>query len=141
MPSLDVTELLADPDFCEAFTVTRRQQVIDQHGRASTQNTTLQCFGSIQSKDTAIGGNTIEREPNMEYRGAAIDVYTTTPLYGPQQVAAQNQGASAIQYMPDLVYFNGDPFLVVLVNDYTHYGAGFVHAECTSIPSVDTAPS
>ena len=36
--------------------------------------------------------------------------------------------------------WNGDYFLVSLTNDYSHFGAGFMHAELESTEAVDYAP-
>ena len=134
MPALDVSFLLDDPDLCEAFTVIRRQQVLDENARTTVVETSMSAFGSIQPKDTAIGGNVREATPDAEYRAAALTVHTKFRL------RSVSETVDGIQWQPDHVLFNGDRFLVELTNDYTHYGAGFVQADLASIPSQDVAP-
>lgn len=136
MPLLDVSDLLSDPDLCEPLTIIRREQKINDLGRAVLLQTTISPapYGSIQSKDTAIGGNQLERQPEGQYRAAAFDVYTQFALRGP---AVDGCGQD---WQPDVIMFNGDPYVVTLINDYTHFGAGYVHAEIASMSQIDQAP-
>lgn len=136
-PTLDVSELLSDPLFVETeMTVLRRRQVLVK-GRTSPEvyEVITGVSGSVQPKDTAIGGNVITRAPDMEFRGSNLNIYTQFRLRG---VTKQATGQpSDGDYLPDVVIWNGDHFLVVLTNDYTHYGAGYMHAELESIEAVD----
>lgn len=133
MPLLDVSELLSDPLFVETVTVLRRKQVLVKGRPSITAATIPNVVGSIQPKDTTIGGNFIERAPDMEYRGSNLLFYTTFRIRGVTKQATDD-------YLPDVVIWNGDHFLVGLTNDYTHYGAGFMEAELESTEAVDYAP-
>lgn len=134
MPLLDVSELLFDPAFVETVTVLRREQVM-VNGRATTTITTFpDIVASVQPKDTAIGGNVIERAPDGQWRGSNLNIYTKFRLRG------VSEDATGTQYQPDIVIWNGDQFLVALTNDWSHYGAGFMHAELESMEAVDYAP-
>lgn len=139
-PLLDVSELLDDPLFVQtAMTVLRRKQVLTK-GRSSpaVYEVITGVAASVQPKDTAIGGNFIERKPDMEYRGSNLNVYTKFRLRG---VTKQATGAPSDEdYLPDIIIVNGDFFLVALTNDWSHYGAGFMHAEVESTEAVDYAP-
>ena len=134
MPALDVSFLLSDPDLCEAFTVIRRTQVVGQDGCASANETTMQAVGSIQPKDTAIGGNVIEQSPDGAYRAAALTVHTAFRL---RSVTQTTDGTT---WLPDIVLFDGGRYLVELVNDYGHYGQGFVQADLGSIDVLQVPP-
>lgn len=131
MPTIDVSEVLSDPDFCEELIILRRTSVENIHGRAVITPTEIspRPLGIVITKDTAIGGNVIERTPEAQYRGAALDVYTTFRLRGP-----------APGYQPDVVMWNGDPYVVTLINDFSNFGRGYIHADCTSLTSIDQAP-
>ena len=135
MPALDLTFLLSDPDLCEPFTVVRQQQTMNATtGRAVVTETQLQALGSIQPKDTAIGGNVIEQGADASFRAAVLTVHTAFHL------RSVTENSSGVVYLPDQVIFNGDRYLVTLTNDYTHFGGGFVQAELTSLPIQDAPP-
>lgn len=139
-PILDVSELLSDPLFVQTqMTVLRRRQVLTK-GRDTPEvyQTITGVVASIQPKDTAIGGNFIERKPDMEFRGSNLNVYTKFRLRG---VTQQATGAGSDgDYLPDIIVVNGDHFLVALTNDWSHYGAGYIHAEVESVEAIDYAP-
>lgn len=136
MPLLDVSELLTDPLFVEEITVIRREQTIDAKGRVVIDPVVFpDVLASVQPKDTAIGGNIISREDDGSYRGSNLNVYTTFRL----RSVSKNE-AGDVQFQPDVIVWNGDHFLVALTNDYSHYGAGYMHAECEAIDMVDNAP-
>ncbi len=134
MPLLDVSELLDDPYLVETITVIRREEVVGDDGRASTIDTIIpDIVASVQPKDTVIGGNVILREADYEIRGSNLNVYTKFRL---RSVAE----ADAKRWKPDVIIWNGDHFLVALVNDFSHYGDGYIHAEVESTEMVDFAP-
>jgi hypothetical protein len=139
-PLLDVSELLDDPLFVQtAMTVLRRKQVLTK-GRSApaVYQVITGVAASVQPKDTAIGGNFIERTPDMEYRGSNLNVYTKFRLRGVTKQATGDPSDG--EYLPDIIVVNGDYFIVALTNDWSHYGAGFMHAEVESTEAVDYAP-
>ena len=136
MPLLDVSELMSDPLFVETFDVIRRREVINAKGRVEIVGALIEgVLGSVQPKDTAIGGNIITQGPDASLRGANFNVYTAFRLRSVSKTAPDGT-----RYLPDVVVWNGDHLLVALINDYSHYGAGYLHAECASIDAVDYAP-
>jgi hypothetical protein len=139
-PTLDVSELLSDPLFVETeITVWRRKQVLTK-GRTTPEvvQVITNIAASIQPKDTAIGGNFTERGEDVQYRGSNLNIYTTFRVRSVSKEATG--GPDDGVYLPDVVIWNGDHFLVMLVNDWTHYGAGYMHAELSSVDPVDFAP-
>lgn len=131
MPLLDVSELLLDPDFCQPLTIERRTENTGTDGRnhAGLQIITPKPYGVILPVDTAIGGNAMEREPDMEYRGSAIEVITRFRIQGPAPGAH-----------PDVIIHDGSRFVVTIVNSLAQYGAGFIRVEASSMNSVDDPP-
>ncbi len=135
MASLDVSDAF-DGSFLDPLTIDRQLQVVDNFGGVSVtlQRVSPAPYGVIVPKDSVIGGNFVLREADMEYRGAALVVFTQFRL----RSASKD---SANPYLPDIVYFNGDPYLVGLINDFSIWGAGFIQAELSSMASVDNAPT
>lgn len=135
MPTLDVSELLTDPTFVQTITVIRQREVVGEDGRTTKEYETIpDVVASVQPKDTAIGGNSLSRESDSEYRGAALDVFTKFRLRSVSREGAEEQ------YQPDIVVYKHDHYLVVLLNDFSDYGDGYIHAECSSVESIDEAP-
>lgn len=141
-PLIDVSELLSDPMFVETeMTVLRRRQNLIK-GRTSPEVVQIieHVAASVQPKDTAIGGNVVERGEDVQYRGSNLNIYTTFRLRSVSKEVAPTPGDPAIVFLPDVVVWNGDHFLVTLINDWSHYGAGYMHAELASTDPVDYAP-
>jgi hypothetical protein len=63
----------------------------------------------------------------------AIGVITTFALRSVSEV-------SGTEFLPDIVIWHGDNFLVRSLEDWTAYGSGFVLALCSSIDLVDAPP-
>jgi hypothetical protein len=131
LPSLDLTELLNDPDLAgESFTVLRREQVITSQGRGSVQTSTFTAVGSV----IPLSDQPMQRGPDQQTLPRLLQVITQFRLRG---VSKDPQGND---YQPDLIVWNGDNYVVNKVYDWSHYGAGFVSADCSSIVSVEEAP-
>lgn len=132
MPLIDVSDLLLDPDFAQALTIQRRVEVVGTNGRTTITPTTISPapFGVILPVDTAIGGNALERGSDQQHRGAALEVITKFRLQGP-----------APGFQPDVIVYDGNSYVVTIVNTLTRYGAGFMRAECSSMDSVDNTPT
>lgn len=132
MPLLDVSEVLSDPLFTEPMNVYRRTETVGSNGRTVITRTRVRPVptGVIMPKDSVIGGNAIQRNPDEQHRGSALLIYTQFRLRGPSP-----------GFQPDVVVWNGDDYVVTLVNDYSHYGAGYIQVELSSMTSVDNPPS
>lgn len=129
MPSLDLSAALYAPDFQDTFTVTRRQQSVDNYGYASTTNASMGTQSGV-----VYPSQPSEREslPDLTVTDKTITILTAFPLRSEAEV-------SGTEFMPDLVTWHGDLFLVRNVEDWSGYGvAGFVQAICSSIDTVDS---
>lgn len=126
MPLIDVAELLTDPDFVEPITVIRRQQLISEQGRVSTVNQSYDgVLASVQPQSDA----PMIRGPEQQNLPGLISVHTQFRIRG-----------ISPNYQPDLVVWNGTTFVVNKVFNWSHYGLGYVRAECSSMDSTDQPP-
>jgi len=133
---LDVNDAFG-PEMMDPLVIDRRLQAVGANGRVVITTTRIdpKPLGVIVPKDSVIGGNFILREPDEQHRGAALVVFTTFRLQG---VAAIDE--EAVQFQPDVLWFNGDPYVVGLINDFSQWGRGFIQAELSSMASVDYPP-
>lgn len=124
---LDVSEVLSDPMICSTFDVIRRSEVIGQNGRVNVDAVT---HGDILGVITAAGSNDLERLDDNQRTGRNISVVTSFRLR-----------ATAPGYQPDLIGWQGDFYVVKMLDPYTQYGAGFVQAIAGSLDFQDAPPS
>jgi galactose-6-phosphate isomerase len=126
MPQLDPgSVVLFSPMFQTSFSVIRRVQGVDNNGRMTETDTTFPALGVIH----AAGENTQERPKDYATGRKSIAVYTQFRL------RPQTEG-----YVPDLVVYRGDNYLVQTMEDYTDFGEGWVQAYCTSQDLQDAPP-
>jgi hypothetical protein len=125
MPSLDVNVVLSSPLFMDTFTVVRRESGVSDQGRTTTIETQIPTTGVVQPS----GANMQERP--KDYATGRKSCLVITQFRLRQQTAG---------YLPDLVLWRGDDYLVETVEDYTNYGRGFVQAYCTSQDLQDAPP-
>lgn len=128
MPLLDVSEVLADPDFNEVLNVIRRQQTIDMHGRAVLTETTFTPYGVVTSGNP----DPLLRTVDYEAEKNTIRVHTTFVLIGVQN--------GVTDYQPDVILWNGNRYLVNKTWDYSKYGAGFIAADCELMQATENTP-
>jgi hypothetical protein len=126
MPSVDVTELLVDPDFAETVQVIRRQETITDKGRVQTVNQTFNVVACVQPQSD----QPMIRGPDQQNLPQLIEVISQWRLRG-----------IAPGYQPDLVLWNGTQFVVNKVYNWGHYASGFVVAECSSMDHLDQPPN
>lgn len=127
MPLLDLSFLTAEPLLADTFTVQRRAATIDQNGRANIS--APQTFAGIMGGVSPTTPSDIARLPEDQRMAKTIRVITQFAL----------QGALFGGGIPDQVAWNGDTYVVLNVQDYSQYGAGFFDAICgitTPEPSV-----
>lgn len=126
---IDVSDLLLDIDLAEPLTIYRQAESLVDGRTVITRTPITGQFGSVQPKDSAIGGNEITIAPEGEFRGAALTVHTKFRF---RSVAAG--------FQPDILTWNGDDYKCVLLNNWSHYGAGYIEAEFASMIMQDTPP-
>ncbi len=122
MAQLDVTEVLSDPDFADDTLVCERASVTtDTLGRDSATLTLLPFTGVV----TSDAGALLKRMAMGERIEDSITIHTTFLL---------TAGDATRQLTADTVRWKGKRWTVSAVNDYSHFGAGFVGVTCDLIP-------
>lgn len=119
MPFLDVSDLLADPDFAESLTCVRRDQSVGADGMAGVTTSDIPFIGVVTSNEGAVL-DVVAQGQRIE---GSITVHTRFRL--------RDGGAGAA---PDHVLRGGREYIVDAIHDYSRYGAGFVAADCRIKP-------
>jgi hypothetical protein len=115
MPTLDVSDVLDDPDFADdSLICLRNSQTMGSDGRVVSTPPVLIPFSGVV---TAMGGQELLRKPDGEYNRATISVITRFTLY---------TGKPALS--ADVIQWGGNTYTVVQIDDYSRYGSGFVQA-------------
>lgn len=124
MPLLDVSGLLLDPMIAGTpFTVKRRRQVVGDNGRASTEVTLLEAYGSINP----VGDNSLVREDAYQTQAKTVQVITSFQLRGPTKDEVEQD------YSPDIVIYQGVSYIVKSIENFGR----FIQADCASIDLID----
>ncbi|HEP6427738.1 hypothetical protein [Burkholderia cenocepacia] len=120
MAFLDVTEVLLDPDFMDTGLLCNRMtQTVDGHGRA--QNAVASTpFSAVVTSDK---GDILHRNADGSRIIGSITLHT------PFRLRDGALGGDA-----DEVIWDGITYTVVNVNNYSHFGRGFVCATCDIKP-------
>lgn len=120
MPLLDVTDVLLDPDFMSTGLVCKRStQTVGNDGIATLTTTTTPFAAVITNAD----GDMLQRLSDGERIKGSITVHTPFRL---------NDGSAGVT--ADVITWQGRDYTVASVADYSHFGRGFIAAECDLIP-------
>lgn len=111
MPDLDVSFMTSDPMLSDVFTVTRRFDTIDQHGR--TTPTTSQVFADLVGVITQQDPADLMRRDDGQMMPRLIFVASTFVFRGP-----------SVGYQPDVISYQGTDYTVKNVLSYSRFGAG-----------------
>jgi galactose-6-phosphate isomerase len=123
MADLDVTALLSDPDFTDLFAVTRRAETLDSKGRVvALRKSYPNVIGVVTPNDPS----DLDRAADYDSQTKSLTVITQFQLR-----------PATTGFKPDIVEWNGDRYLVRHVSQFSHFGAGFVEAECSSMDRMD----
>lgn len=117
MPQLDVTELLLDPDFAERISVTRQTQTVNSNG---VNVVTPTVYSNLVAIVEAAQGTENQFLEDLARVKGVIQVHTTTFLL--------TDGTGT--FAPDIVTWNSREYLVLVVNDWSKFGAGYTCATC-----------
>ncbi|HDV6327448.1 TPA: hypothetical protein RJR39_003541 [Burkholderia cenocepacia] len=122
MAFLDVTDVLLDPDFMDTGLLCNRMtQIVDERGRAANAVTALP-FAAVVTSDL---GDILTRLAEGSRITGSMTLHTSFRLRdgGPDGTADADE-----------VVWRGVTFTVSKVNDYSHFGRGFVCATCDLKP-------
>lgn len=138
-PTLDVTEVLLSPEFADEFQVVRRIQGTTTNGEPYIARTDIfkyrdGCIGVV----TPSSENSLVRADAYEAQSNSVQVITKFRLQG---AAKDGKAVPATQWLPDLIVWRDNHYIVRMTNDYSRFGAGFIVADCLLteyIPQRDT---
>lgn len=122
MPWMDMSSVLANAYFTDTVTVIRRMQVMNSKGEASPL--IMGTYDDIVSVVVPTGSNSLARNEAYENQSKAIQVITEFRLRGASKDAAH------LNWLPDLVQWDGNTYIVKDLNDFSAFGAGFMAADC-----------
>lgn len=122
MSFIDVSDVILDPMVADqVVTVVRRQQAVNAQGEDVVAETLVP---GVVAAVYPTGDESLVREEAFSAQNQTIAVCTIFRLRG------QTRDAAGASWLPDLVIWDGNPYIVRSVNDFTRFGAGFVEAEC-----------
>jgi hypothetical protein len=120
MPLLNPGAIVcASPFLSTRFQVRRRAATTGSNGRGKTADVIPPC--AARGIITAKGDNGMDRQEGGSTATSTIIVVTKYPL--------RKQAAGIL---PDQVLYRGIEYVVIDVEDYLDFGAGWVEATCTS---------
>lgn len=129
MPDLDFSDVLASPEFVDSFSVVSTTRVISSGGVASDTPAT-----PVQTSGVVIPGKSSLRRLDDGSRVVAyIDIYTAYPLSAGVKTNDVNSRDA------DVIAWHSRQFTVIAVEDYSAFGAGWVHASCDLLTLSPTA--
>ena len=123
MPLLDMSDVLDDIDFLDSLSVTRITQTVTEGGMAVNTPKTWPFFGVVTSK----GGKRLKRKAEGEVMVQSIYVVTRMTLQDGRQNADGSQNTA------DILTWAGNTYTVVVADNYSRYGRGFIQATCDLI--------
>ncbi len=113
MPSLDVSDVLDDPLFRTDFSVKRSVATVGANGRPAFVETVTPTTGVVTSE----AGQNLSRTSDARNAVGRIMIHTKFYLYS---------GEDGTE--PDIILWHGREWTIIVVNDYSEYGLGFVSA-------------
>lgn len=117
---INVASVVNDPRFTQPVTRIQRKEVVNSFGETTTVNTPT----TIQATVTSPGKTGMMRFDDAQTYADVIQVTTTSNLNGP-----------AVGSQPDLIVWQGQTFIVAIVNDYGAFG--YTRATCKLIDLQD----
>lgn len=120
MALIDVTDILLDPDFADPITCVRAIQGVDSQGIASNYEDTDTVFYGVVTSDT---GDILDRFDGGDRVKGNIIIHT---MYRLRVGGEEDEQA-------DIVEWQGKRYTVSNVNDYSHFGKGFIAATCEAM--------
>jgi len=117
MSSIDVSEILNDPDFVQELTLIRRSSCVDGYGQNRIAETPICTIGCVQP----ISGRTLQRLPDA-MRNANVQSFWIK-----QKLVNDSRSA-----YPDVIVKQGKRFIVQVVFDWSDWGEGYTEGTCVA---------
>ena len=116
MPLLDVSDVLLDPDFADNAILIRTGVTVDQ---ATGRTVSGPVETPILCVVTSDRGQNLRRMPDASASEGSIIVHSTVTF---------TEGGDGVD--ADIIRWQGRDWTVIVVDDYSRYGAGFTCATC-----------
>jgi hypothetical protein len=110
MPTLDMSDMMSDPDFAQEFTYLRRYENVDLKGRSQWFSKPNPGIGIIQP----LTGQTLRQMPSLAAIDGVIEIWTALTL---QTLTKDTK--------PDIICFGGNHYLVTAIPGDWQYIGGF----------------
>ena len=127
MASLDVSDAF-DPSFLTDFIVRRTMVDVNEHGEGEAVPIDITATGVVIGGFSAsgpAGDGGLQRAGDGERSAGGLTVFTQFRLL---------TGDNALGTTADEIVFDGVSYVVFSINDFAHFGAGFVQAVCSQKP-------
>lgn len=115
MGGIDVSDIVADPDFCDNLLLLDRVSKTDLHGENQITDCTIVTVGIVQPAS----GKTIQRLPE------ALQVQNVSSFWLKGKIMAAAPG----KYTSVIVY-KGLRYQIQMVFDWTNWGSGWCEGVC-----------
>lgn len=115
MGLIDVSDLLADPDFVEPLILVHRKPTVDSSGENHLCEEGVSTFGCVQPAS----GKVLQRLPEL------LRVANLSSFWIKGEIVADGR----CEY-PDVIVFKGSRYAVQTVFDWTNWGAGWSEGTC-----------
>jgi hypothetical protein len=119
MALLDVSEVLADPDFADPLVCERITQIVGSDGIAVNTPREIPFVGVVTTDTGAV----------LDRAAAGERVLETITVHTPFRLIAGEPGITA-----DVARWDGRRYTVARVAKNSHFGRGFVAASCDLLP-------
>lgn len=119
MPDLDVTEVLSDPDFVDTFTI-----VSTARSMASGVPVDAPAPPVLASGVVIPGKSNLRRADDGARLDAYIDIYTQAALTNGYKTD------DTLSQLADVVTWRNRSYTVMVIEDWSNYGSGFIKASC-----------
>lgn len=127
MPSVDVSEVLFDPDLADTFDVLRQAETVTTHGRTELKES---LYPNVIGVVTTTSPGELQRRDDGQMMPRKISVVTMFRLRGPSP-----------GFQPDQIQYCGVRFTVTEILPFSRFGKGFVEALATSMSAINVAPA
>lgn len=131
---MDMSAALTNPYTLDRFDVVRRAQTVNGYGEADNSNATVPgVFGVVY---TVGEGGKLTRAAEAQSVSKSlmfITKYAIRTASGPVKAPAQ-------AYQADALVWNGTWYVVTSIDDYSHWGTGFIGAHAEALPRTQIPP-
>ena len=122
--------VLSSPMLVDTFNVIRRTETVNNSGESILGLTaTIGVYGVVKSI-----GDRLDRKADDDSSQKDLRIFTKFALRGSARDGVPTD------WKPDIVFWQGNNFIVVNVRDWGRYGVGYIAAECNALELVSMPP-